>query len=228
MAYTPIEKGKEMNPTKLKIIKTAVPLFFKEGYSNVTARRLADEVGISTGNLTFHYPTKEHLLLELTKAFCEYQWDMTLNYSKYKVSLLFAYALEIAVQTAVCHTSDIAREFYISAYTHPMTLAEIREVDFRKAQKVFREYNLNWTEADFKEAENIASGIELSAMMAEEEKEFSLEKRIEAVLDALMKLYNVPPEERSETIEKIRKTDCMEMVKDILPRFAENIDRYIA
>lgn len=228
MAYTPIEKGKEMNPTKLKILKTAVPLFFKEGYSNVTTRRLADEVGISTGNLTFHYPTREHLLLELTKAFCKYQWDMTLKYPKYKVSLLFAYALEISVQTAVCYESEIARDFYISAYTQPMTLAEIREWDFRKAQKIFREYNLNWTEMDFKEAENIASGIELSAMMAEREKRVSLEKRIEAVLDALMKLYNVPPDERSNTIEKIRKVDCMEIVHDILPRFSENIEKYIA
>ena len=49
--------------TKNKIARTSELLFNAHGYNNVTMRQIADACGISVGNLTYHYPKKEDLLM---------------------------------------------------------------------------------------------------------------------------------------------------------------------
>ena len=51
-----------MNATKERIRQTACRLFSERGYRAVSMRAIADELGISVGNLTYHYPHKEQLL----------------------------------------------------------------------------------------------------------------------------------------------------------------------
>ncbi|PUZ30004.1 transcriptional regulator, TetR family [Chitinophaga costaii] len=52
-----------MTPTKLKIIKTSERLFFEYGIANVRLQHIADEVGISVGNLAYHYKNKEAIVV---------------------------------------------------------------------------------------------------------------------------------------------------------------------
>ncbi len=49
--------------TKNKIAQESERLFNTYGYSGVTMRQIADACGISVGNLTYHYPKKEDLLM---------------------------------------------------------------------------------------------------------------------------------------------------------------------
>ena len=49
--------------TKNKIAQESERLFNTYGYNNVTMRSIADACGISVGNLTYHYPKKEDLLM---------------------------------------------------------------------------------------------------------------------------------------------------------------------
>ena len=51
--------------TKLEIVQVASRQFLEKGYSATTVSAISKELGISPGNLTFHFPTKEHLLAEL-------------------------------------------------------------------------------------------------------------------------------------------------------------------
>ena len=51
-----------MASTKERILNTAVDLFNSKGFVNVTMRNLADELGISLGNLTYHFKKKEDLM----------------------------------------------------------------------------------------------------------------------------------------------------------------------
>ena len=53
---------KRENPTRILIIKTATDMFFEHGFSKTTVAALSKEAEISTGNFTFHFPTKEHIL----------------------------------------------------------------------------------------------------------------------------------------------------------------------
>jgi len=53
-----------MKKTKDKILATALRLFNEQGLSQVTLRTIANELGISQGNLSYHYK-KRHEIIEL-------------------------------------------------------------------------------------------------------------------------------------------------------------------
>mgnify|MGYP003539276353 CR=1 FL=1 len=48
--------------TKYEILQCATRLFIEKGYTSTYVTSIASELGISTGNLTFHFPTKEHII----------------------------------------------------------------------------------------------------------------------------------------------------------------------
>lgn len=51
-----------MNQTRQNIIQTAIRLFNERGVVNVRIRDIAEEIGISAGNVTYHYKTKQELM----------------------------------------------------------------------------------------------------------------------------------------------------------------------
>ncbi len=51
--------------TKEKILEAARELFNKEGIDAITTRHVAARLGISHGNLCYHYPRKEILIEKL-------------------------------------------------------------------------------------------------------------------------------------------------------------------
>ncbi len=53
--------------TKDLILETALKLFNKNGYNNVSTYNIAEETDISQGNLTYHFPTKKDLANALAK-----------------------------------------------------------------------------------------------------------------------------------------------------------------
>ena len=53
--------------TKQKIIDLAVDLFNKEGFAAISLQELADELGMSRGNLTYHFKDKKALLQGITE-----------------------------------------------------------------------------------------------------------------------------------------------------------------
>jgi len=55
--------------TKEKIIAKALKLFNIEGVENITTRHIAKELGISQGNLHYHYPNKNELIKTLFNQF---------------------------------------------------------------------------------------------------------------------------------------------------------------
>jgi AcrR family transcriptional regulator len=51
--------------TKEKILKAALMVFNKRGTELVTVRELAKEIGISHGNLCYHFPNSDHIISQL-------------------------------------------------------------------------------------------------------------------------------------------------------------------
>ena len=51
--------------TKDKILSAAIRMFNESGVQGITSRHIAAEMGISHGNLDYHYRTKEELLLAI-------------------------------------------------------------------------------------------------------------------------------------------------------------------
>jgi AcrR family transcriptional regulator len=50
------------NTTKQKILDAAIQLFNADGLANVRLQQIADEAGISVGNLAYHYKNKEAIV----------------------------------------------------------------------------------------------------------------------------------------------------------------------
>ncbi len=210
--------------TKDRILRTAIDLFFEKGYTSTTARNVCDRLGISTGNLTFHYPTKEYLLLALVERLCSLQSRLVEAHVGTDEDPVFKYALEMAAQAAACENNDVAKDFYVSAYTIPITLAKIREWEGQYAEAVFSRYNPSWTKDDFALAEITASGIELSIMMSSQDEEIPFTDRLRIMLDSLLKLYNVPEKERVDVAGRVLASDYKEFGRSFRSYFTDRLE----
>lgn len=51
--------------TRDKILHTALSLFNENGVSRISSRNISEDMGISYGNLTYHFPKKEDIVLTL-------------------------------------------------------------------------------------------------------------------------------------------------------------------
>ncbi len=65
-----------MKKTQLKIVKTAIQLFNKNGVANVRVQDIAIAATISPGNLTYHYKTKKDLMVAVLQYMKTLQKDM--------------------------------------------------------------------------------------------------------------------------------------------------------
>lgn len=57
-----------MTEKKERIITEAIKLFNEKGYSNVSLREIAKAANTTIGNLTYHFPQKENLLVSLLES----------------------------------------------------------------------------------------------------------------------------------------------------------------
>lgn len=209
--------------TKVRIIQVATRKFLENGYSNTSVKAISDEVGMSTGNLTFYYPTKEHLLAALTQMLCSFQSQMVAETVNEGKTSLMAICLELAAMTSICEDNEIVKDFYLSAYSHPMTLEIIRQNDCERAKEVFRPYCPDWTDEDFIAAESIVSGIEFATLMTTANSA-PLETRIREALDSIMRVFYVPEETRSLKIGKVLSMDYHQLGKRFMDAFIEYVE----
>ena len=216
--------GKRKNITKLSIVQVGTKAFLENGYSKTTMKYIGERLGISTGNITFYYPTKEHLLSILVEMLFDFQWGMFKNHMENVEELIYSFCLELLAMASVCDENENTKELYVSAYTHSMTLDIIRRYDLKKAQEVFREYCKDWNQGQFDEAEMIASGIEY-AILCTNNDNIPLENRIKKALDSILYVYNVPKNERDFYINKVFETDYRSMGCEIFDGFYKYIEK---
>ena len=217
--------AKRISATKLEIIQVATRMFIERGYTATSIKAISDEIRISTGNLTFHFPTKEHMLRVLVEMLCEFQWGMMEQAADEGKSSLLALCLELTAMAAICEEDEIGRDFYISAYTHPMTLDIIRKNDAARARQVFDEYCPAWSDVNYREAETLVSGIEYGTMM-NTSGSAPLNVRIAGGIGAIMLIYGVPEEVRKRKITKVLGMDYRALGKRILAEFKEYVNGF--
>lgn len=211
------------NTTKLEIIKVATHMFLEKGFTNTSAKAISEELDISTGNLTFHFPTKEHMLTVLVDMLCHFQWKMMEQVTDEGETSLLAFCLELAIMAAVCEEDEIAKDFYLASYTHRMSLDLIRKSDMERAKIVFKDYCQDWSDNQFVEAEIIVSGIEYATLMKTDNS--PLEDRISGALNAIMLYYGVPKEVRERKIKKVLAMDYRKIGRRILEEFKEYVEK---
>lgn len=210
--------------TRIEIIGEATKQFLENGYSNTTVSSIAKGLEMSPGNLTFHYPTKEHLLTELVDMLCKFQWEMMETEANEGVSSIMAICLELTTMLSASEDDEVIKDFFIASYSSPLCLDIIRRNDVQRAKKVFREYQPDWTDAQFAEAEILVSGIEYATLMTAGAP-VSLEARITGALNNILTIYGVPEETRSIKLNKVFAMDYRALGKRVRAAFKEFVAR---
>ena len=198
--------NKQRPNTRLQIIQTAAKLYIENGYSKTTNKELATLLDVSPGNITFYFPTKDHLLAVLVNELCDFQSLLIEQAAEEGKSSLLAYCLELTIMAALSEDNEQMHDFYVSTYRSPMTLEIIRQNDTEKLKRVFADYGRDWSDERFYEVECIVSGIEYATLMTPAEI-MPLPTKIRNALNAVMLLLGVPEELRSKKIEKVLAMD---------------------
>jgi AcrR family transcriptional regulator len=211
-------RNRKPTPTKAVIIKAASELFFEKGFSKTTSTEVCKKADISTGNLTFYFPTKEHILAVLVKMMIDFQGkEMEAQTDEGKSSLL-AYCLELSTLAAIGDEFPEMQDFITAAYAHPMTLDLIRANDTEKIKKVFDKYTENWSDEKYIAVEAIISGIEYATVM-QTEHSASLEQRIEGALDTVMSLFGISIEQRRAKLTRVLAMDYRAIGRKVYGEF---------
>ena len=188
------------------------------GYSSTTFKMIADELGTSSGHITFYFPTKEHVLVELVELLCEFQ-ERLIDYEADKgVGSVLSICIELMTVAAACEENEVARDFFISAFQSRMCLDYLRENHVNRAKKLLADYCRDWTHEQFVEAEILIQGIDYATIISREAS-VPLETRISAALNQILGIYNIPDEIRKERIDRVLAMDCRGLGNRVLAEF---------
>ncbi len=206
--------------TRLEIVQVASKLFLEKGYTDTPIKAICQELDMSPGNVTFYFPSKEHLLAELVEMLSRFQREFMEREANEGFSSVMAICLELTAMATMCEDDAIAKDFYIASYSSPLCLDIIRKSDVQRAAEVFREYRPDWTAEQFTEAEILVSGIEYATLMTAGD-DVPLETRIRGALDNILGIYGVPEATREQKIAKVFAMDYRSIGKRVLEEFKE-------
>ena len=218
------DKLTPLSKTEIKIVGCATRLFLEMGFSKTTHRMISEETAIGLGTITYHYRSKDDLLLLLIEELMDFHLGVIETTEEKSGDNLFAYAAEIAIQIALCENNKKAWDLYYSAYNHPETLVFIKDWAAKKNYQLLKDYTPNLTESDFRNIENFTSGMEFSALASPCDRYFSLEEKIRLTLDIIMKAYDISEEKRKQTIEKVLTLNCEEIAEEMFGKFVKRLD----
>ena len=215
-------RKKVVNETKNAIIRVAIEMFLERGFTNTSVRAIAAELGISTGNITFYFPSKEHLLMVLVEMLCDSQWSMLEQQADEEETALMAFCMETMTVAVACEQNEIARDLFLSVFQSELCRNLLRENHVARAERIFSEYCGDWTHQQFLIAEILVMGIQ-HAVIIPTDVEIPLSERIAAALNQILSIYGVPENNRAEKIRRILAMDY----NDIRQRVREGSLRYV-
>ena len=215
---------RKVKTAKLSFVRCATRMFLEKGYNATSPKQIVEALDTGTGNLTYYFPTKEHLLAVLVDLLCAFQWNMMEQEVNESLDSLMAISLELATIIAVCEEDLVAKDFYTSAYAGPMCLDIIRRNDTARAKAVFAPYCPGWTDEQFVAAASLVSGLEYGVLMTAGDP-VSLETRIASTINAILKIYQIPEEIRKANIERVLEMDYRAIARRVLVEFKRFVDQ---
>ena len=216
---------RKTNLTKLEITQVAMRMFLEKGFTGTSAKAISNELNISTGNLTFYYPTKEHILLELTKEITQFHTKSIDKIFKKEKNDLYSYCWEVTAQIVLCEENEQAKDIYLAIYSHPLTLQYVKDWTAEKNQKILGERLSDWTYERFRRVENVTCCIERSALTESCTESYTIEEKIRLILTCLLKIYDIGYEEREKVIKEILETDYRKMGHDLLKQLTKYVEK---
>lgn len=210
--------------TKYEIIQVASEFFFDAGYSNTSPKMIAEELGLSTGNITYYFPTKEHLLSVLVEMLCDFQLKMLEAEADIGMGSVASICLETMTVAVACDESEIARDFFTAAFQSEICRNYLRKNHVERAKKIFKNECTNWADGEFHQAELLVMGLQYAAIVPTNA-DIPLKTRIAGVLNQILSIYNIEEETRQKEIEKVLTRDCRGISKQVLDEFTRFVER---
>lgn len=213
--------GKRVKTTKFEIIQVASEFFLRVGYSATSPKMIATELEISTGNITYYFPTKEHLLLEIVEMLCDFQWEMIKKQTGNGVGTISSICLEMMTVVTGCAENDIARDFFTAVFQSELCRNYLRKNHEERAKAIFAKECAGWTEEHFTEAELLVMGIQYTSVVATDAN-VSPERKFVRALDHILSIYNVDEAVRRTEIEKILSSE--HVGKSVFQKFIKYVE----
>ena len=222
MEDLPLARKKSL--TKYQIIEVASEFFFEAGYSVTSPKMIAGELDISPGNLTYYFPTKEHLLSEIVKMLCEFQQKL-LDYESDKgIDSIGSICIELMTVAAACQESEIARDFFTAAFQSPLCRDILRNDHVNRAKRIFAQQCNDWTDEQFVRAELLIMGLQYITIVSTDDI-LPLKTRISGALNQILSIYNVDKETINTEIKKVLDMDCRILGKRVLAEFIAYVEQ---
>ena len=204
--------------TKYEIVQAASAFFFTEGVSNTSPRMIAEKLGLSTGNITYYFKSKEHLLLTIVEELCSFQWKMLEAEIDKGIGSAASICLETMTVAVACEESEIARDFFIATFQSELCRNHLRQDHVDRAKKIFAAECDGWTDEQFHQAELLIMGLQYSAI-APTDANVPLKMRISGALNQILSIYNVDEKKRQEEIQQVLDKDCRKISKRVAEAF---------
>ena len=204
--------------TKYEIVQTASEFFLTEGFSNTSPRMIAEKLGLSTGNITYYFKSKEHLLLTIVEELCNFQWNMLKAEIDKGIGSAASICLETMTVAVACEENEIARDFFIATFQSELCRNHLRQNHVERAKKIFAAECAGWTDEQFHQAELLVQGLQYSAIVPTDAN-IPLKMRLSGALNQILIIYNVNEKTRQEEIQKVLDKDCREISKKVLKAF---------
>ena len=208
--------------TKAEIISEATKQFLEKGYSHTSVSAIAKQLKMSPGNLTFHYPTKEHLLAQRVDILCDFQWKAVQQAVEGNGDAIRAICLELTTMASACEDDPIIKDFLLSSYCSSVCLDIIRKNDTERSKIVYGCYRPDWSDEHFSAAEILVSGIEYATLMVAGNP-VPLETRLHSALQSILTIYGVPEEVRNAEIDTVFAMDYRDLCKQVLKDFKKHV-----
>ena len=208
--------------TKLEIIQVASEYFLEKGYSVTSPKMIASELQISPGNITYYFPTKEHLLDVIVEMLCDFQWKLFELEAERGIESVGSICLEFMTVAAACEENEIAKDFFTAAFQSEMCRNYLRKNYIERAKRIFKQQCQDWTEEQFVMAELMIMGIEYSTITSNSEI-LPLKRRISGALNLILSIYHIDEEMKKAEIDKVLQMDCRDVGKQVLSEFIEYV-----
>ena len=211
------------NTTKNEIIQTACELFFEKGYSATSPKLIASALDISPGNLTYYFPTKEHLLAVVVQQLCQFQWKLLGIEAEHGIDSVGSVCLEMMTVAAACQEDEIAKDFFTAAFQSKMCRDYLRNDHINRAKRIFADHCSDWTDEDFVQAELLIMGIQYITITADD-KILPLKTRIGGALEYILNIYGIDSETQQQEIDRVLQMDCRTLGRRVLAEFVKYVN----
>ena len=207
---------RDSSETKRKILTVCVRLFLEQGYKNTSVSQIVDEAGVARGSYLNLFPTKDKILLDLTETMFGGQFGMARSITDTKLSPVYAYALETAIQLTLTELNENLREIYIEAYSLPETSEYIYLHTTAELKQIFSANFPDYSDSDFYEMEIGTAGLMRNYMARKCDIHFPLERKLSRFLTAAMRVYRVPEDELEQTVRFVERLDIRSIAERVM------------